>query len=97
MIILPNANNAVIPIEKFTKYVLNPEHPSGKHKVLVFKSVFGYSISNAEILVSNTRESVRKFPAAFVGECDFGDKYEIVMEMIPLQKVHISTKKLDKK
>ena len=36
---------------------------------------------NVEILISVIRERVREFPATFSGTTDFGDKYEVVMEI----------------
>lgn len=33
---LPNAENAVVSIEKLRDYSLNPNHPEGKHKARAF-------------------------------------------------------------
>ena len=38
MSLLPNAEFAFVPLEKLTGYVLNPEHPVGKHKAAVFET-----------------------------------------------------------
>jgi hypothetical protein len=38
---LPNAESAIIAIEKLRNYCLDPEHPRGKHKARVFSSVLG--------------------------------------------------------
>jgi hypothetical protein len=43
---LPNYRNAVIPREKLEGYVLNPMHPVGKNKAIVFKSALGFYKSN---------------------------------------------------
>ena len=40
MTILPNVDEAIIPIEKFTKYALDPRHPVGKNKAIVFEGDF---------------------------------------------------------
>ena len=47
---LPNRNNAVVSLEKFTEYLLNPEHPTGRHKARVFKAALGLTLENAEFL-----------------------------------------------
>ena len=40
--ILPNADKAVVPIEKLRDYVLNTSHRTGGHKAIVFASVLGW-------------------------------------------------------
>ncbi|MGI8950229.1 MAG: DUF6883 domain-containing protein [Chitinophagaceae bacterium] len=42
--LLPNYNNAFIDDEKFVKYVLNLNHPVGKHKALLFLKSFNISV-----------------------------------------------------
>jgi hypothetical protein len=44
---LPNGDRAVIPIEKIIGYCLNPNHPKGKHKARVFKSVLNITNDDA--------------------------------------------------
>ncbi len=39
MPLLPNCKQAFIAIEKLSEYCLNPFHPVGKDKAMVFKSV----------------------------------------------------------
>src|SRR5437879_2308418 len=47
---LPNAENAIVDIEKLRKYCLNPNHPEGKHKARVFQGKLGYVMADAELL-----------------------------------------------
>jgi hypothetical protein len=47
---LPNYQNAVIPQNKLVKYSLDPTHPRGKHKAIVFKSALGFEQSDWELL-----------------------------------------------
>ena len=47
---LPNYQRAVILREKLEGYSLNPEHPVGKHKAIVFKSALGYEQANWQLL-----------------------------------------------
>ena len=81
MDILPGADKAVVPIEKFTKYALEPKHPRGSDKARVFRSVLGYTKENAEILVARIKENVDKYPVVFKGMGNHGAKYEILMEI----------------
>jgi hypothetical protein len=78
---LPNGNNAVVSIEKFTEYLLNPEHPTGRHKARVFKAALGLTLENAEFL----RDIVQQI--AMTGEADhqeptsYGERYVIDFEL----------------
>lgn len=53
---LPNAERAVINIEKLRDYSLNPNHPKGKHKAHIFQEKLGLTAENAEWL----REQILK-------------------------------------
>ena len=78
---LPNGNNAVVSIEKFTEYRLNPEHPTGRHKARVFKAALGITLENAEFL----REITQRL--AITGEAEpqesipYGERYVIDFEL----------------
>lgn len=63
---LPNAERAVVSIEKLRDYSLNPEHPEGKHKARVFQAAFGFTQADAATL----REMVLE--AANTGEATTG-------------------------
>jgi len=43
---LPNYQRAVIPENKLLRYSLDPTHPRGRHKAIVFKSALGFDQSN---------------------------------------------------
>jgi len=47
---LPNAQRAIIAIEKLRDYCLNADHPRGKHKARVFRSSLGLASEDAEWL-----------------------------------------------
>ena len=81
MEILPNADRAVIPLEKFVNYALNIDHVDGRHKALVFRDVLGYTADNADALVSWIREGIYNFPASYKGKTQHGNKYEIIMQI----------------
>ena len=47
---LPNHQRAVIPENKLLRYSLDPTHPRGSHKAIVFKSALGFDQSNWHLL-----------------------------------------------
>ena len=47
---LPNHQRAIIPGNKLLRYALDPTHPRGRHKAIVFKSVLGFDQSNWQTL-----------------------------------------------
>ena len=47
---LPNAERAVVEIEKLRDYCLSPVHPRGRHKARVFQSSCGMTPDYAEDL-----------------------------------------------
>jgi hypothetical protein len=50
MALLPNCKQAFIAIEKLSEYCLNPFHPVGKDKAMVFKSVLNLTGQDADFL-----------------------------------------------
>ncbi len=78
---LPNGNKAVAPIEKFTEYLLNPEHPTGRHKARVFKAALGVTRANAAYLrdtvkaVAVTDDAMRQEPTPY------GERYVIDFQL----------------
>ncbi len=47
---LPNADRATIDKRKLREYLLNPDHPAGKHKARVFDAAFGLTRADADLL-----------------------------------------------
>ena len=78
---LPNADNVIVPEEKFTKYALNKEHPSGRNKALVFESVLGFNQDNAQILIECIKEQVKANEAIKTTSDKYGDKYKVYMDI----------------
>ena len=78
--ILPNADKAVIPPEKFTNYVLNPN--KDPNKAFAFQSALGYYAGNAGLLVDNIRTNLSRFPALPNGHNGYGWRYECIMSII---------------
>ena len=80
MCILPNAKNAVIPIEKLTKYSLNKD--KDPDKAFAFRSALGYTPKNAERLIENVHGNIRTCEAVFKGNNGFGKVYECILNIV---------------
>ena len=78
---LPNAARAFIPLEKLTEYTLNPEHPTGRHKAYVFKSVLGLSIEDAPFLYQAIQAILTTHEAEYEGINPYGARYVVDFEL----------------
>jgi len=76
---LPEAENVVIPVEKFTDYALHPIR--GKGKAIAFDRALGYNLTNADKLIENIRTNLSRFEAKPKGSNEFGLKYEVLMNI----------------
>ena len=76
---LPRHEEAVIPIEKFTKYALDPINSKGKH--VAFQEALGYDLENVNRLIANIRYNLSEFPAEEKGDSGFGETYSVLMEL----------------
>jgi hypothetical protein len=79
-ITLPNAEKAVIPIEKLTGYSLNFDREP--NKALAFMLALGYVQSNAPKLVCNITDNIEKYNAVHKGNNGYGEIYELVMNLL---------------
>ena len=78
---------------KFTEYVLNPEHPRGKHKARMFKRLLGYTKANYEILQAQIEKQILKCDA-IAGKADKrGQRYtvDLVIQGLEGQKALVRT------
>ena len=80
MEILPNADNAVIPIEKFTEYSLNPLKQ--KDKAEAFRKALGYNLDNYQKLIDNVKSNITNYPATPKSDIGYGQRYQIIMDLI---------------
>ncbi len=78
---LPNPAKAFIDPEKLTGYCLNPEHPEGQHKAIVFKSALNIGINDAEILKMALLQAVQNNAATLLETNQYGTKYSLEFEM----------------
>lgn len=73
---LPNAENAVLPDGKFTRYLLGGENEKGLAKGYAFTNRLGYDINNWKELQMEIAQQTAKYPATNKGSTIFGTKYE---------------------
>ena len=52
---IPNGDRALVENEKLTGYILNPAHPTGRHKARVFAASLGLTVQHAEDLAQALR------------------------------------------
>ncbi len=78
---LPNAQNAVVEMEKLVDYCLNPDHPRGKHKARVFLSSCGMTAQHADDLRDALLAAARNLDAEVGEEDDYGQRYVIDLEV----------------
>lgn len=78
--VLPNAENAVIPIEKFINYSLDVD--KDYNKATAFRLALGYTAHNATGLIENIRKSIYCYTAVYKGNNGYGETYECVVELI---------------
>lgn len=78
---LPNAERAVVDIEKLRDYCLSETHPRGKHKARVFALVLDITAGDAFELQSAILNAARLGDAA-AGESDeYGQRYIVDFSM----------------
>jgi hypothetical protein len=78
---LPNAERAVVEIEKLLSYSLNPEHEVGKHKAIVFKAALGVTPDDAAWLRETILREVVGAPAVPGPPSVYGEKYAVDIEV----------------
>ena len=76
---LPRYEDAVIPIEKFTQYCLDPK--ADQDKAIAFNDALGYNLDNVNNLIANIRHHLPGFPAIPKGNIGYGMRYQVVMSL----------------
>ncbi|HEX8921060.1 MAG TPA: hypothetical protein VF766_06260 [Pyrinomonadaceae bacterium] len=82
---LPNAESAVIDLEKLRAYSLNPNHPEGKHKARVFQSRLGFIADDAERLREMVLSAVLTTDTIEGAVDKYGSRYVVDF---PVQGLH---------
>ncbi|MFN0036834.1 MAG: DUF6883 domain-containing protein [Saprospiraceae bacterium] len=80
MPLLPNADFALIPIEKLRDYALNPDPPIGKHKAAVFQAALDLTADHAEELGAAIADAILKHEAVQGLSDEFGRRYQVAFE-----------------
>jgi len=80
MNILPNADRAVIPIEKLLNYSL--EFDREPNKSTAFRLALGYTKANADKLLNNIFQNIIKYGAVYKGNNGYGEIYEVVIVLL---------------
>lgn len=79
--LIPNAESAIVDIRKLRDYCLNPEHDEGKHKALLFSTVFGMTANDAENLRQILLEVVKVHEAKLGRQDEFGQRYTLDFQL----------------
>ena len=73
---LPNAENVTAAEAKFTKYLFGGNHSEGLAKGRALTSRLGYDYNSWEELRKEVLSSANKYPARFLDNNGYGDRYE---------------------
>ena len=75
--LLPAGEQAVIEDAKFLDYVLNPEHPVGRHHAGLFERLLGITRGNHEVLKEQLLRAAMSVEVEPGRPSPFGEKYEM--------------------
>ena len=78
---IPNAERAIVDIEKLRDYCLNPEHPRGRHKARVFVATLGLTTQNAGELRDALLAAVQSEDAVLTDRDAYGQRYVLDFTM----------------
>ena len=81
---LPNLDRASISKTKLRDYVLNIEHPQGRHKARVFKAVLGIENRHADALIELIRGTLPRALSHRDKSDEYGDRWVTYHEIVGL-------------
>ena len=79
---LPNHAHAEIDIRKLRDYVLNPQHPEGRHKARVFLSALGLTAQDSEWLAAAIIEKLPGADAIPTNVSPWGALYRLDIDIV---------------
>jgi len=79
---IPNAENAVVAVEKLVNYCLDQTNEVGQHKAKVFASALGITQINYEVLRSALLNAVNSNEAVAGVSDVFGDRYIVDFDFV---------------
>lgn len=88
---LPNAERAVVDIEKLRDYSLNLNHPKGKHKARVFQAALGLKVDDAERLREMIMEAVLVSEAKTQQPTTYGQRFVVDFNVTGFDKFVATT------
>ncbi len=74
---VPNGERAVVPREKLERYVLSPDHPTGRHKARVFASALGIHAVDWQYLADQLAKAAAGSLVVAIRESAWGLSYEV--------------------
>ncbi len=78
---LPNLDNPLIDINKLSNYVLNPNHPEGRHKARVFGAALGVTRAEADWLAKAIRDGLSSADAILQSTTSWGTLCRVDMDI----------------
>lgn len=78
---LPNADQAYVDPNRLRQYVLNHDHPEGRHKARVFQSALGITIDDVEYLQNLLLQKARSEEASAGSLDQFGQRYRLDFQL----------------
>lgn len=78
---LPNADRAVVEIEKLRDYCLNMSHPRGRHKARVFATALDITANEAEILRDAILSAAQNLEATSAERDKYGQRFMLNFSM----------------
>lgn len=78
---LPNHAQATIDIRKLRDYVLNPQHPEGRHKAKVFLSALGLTAAESDWLAAALLQNLGTAEAVEVKTTAWGALYRADLQV----------------
>src|SRR6266540_3331702 len=78
---LPNAEQAIVEMEKLRDYCLNTNHPRGRHKARVFATALGITADDAEELKQAILSAILSEEATPTEHDEYGQRYIVDFSM----------------
>jgi hypothetical protein len=78
---LPKHQHAIIDLAKLRDYVLNPDHPRGKHKARVFLRTLGFDWRDAETLARQISHGLASEGCEAGVVDEFGQRFQVTVSV----------------
>ncbi len=78
---MPNADKAIVDIEKLRDYCLSTDHPRGRHKARVFASALGITAADADGVRTALLRAAVDEDALATDADEYGQRYQVDFRM----------------